>query len=371
MDMLQVFHMNKGQGESSYAQNCTVQKKIMLLAKSYLKEAIQGYLKNGYPESMVIADLGCSSGPTALEAVSDIIEAVVATCPKHLSPKFMVFLNDLPKNDFNGVFASFYDFQEKWRKQKGDDFGPCFIAGLPGSFYGRLLPPNGLHFIHSSSSLHWLSQVPQGLNEDDQPRILNKGNVYISRTSTMEVVMAYKQQFRNDFLTFLKCRASEMISSGRMVLTFVGRNSVEPTSLQDSYPWDFISHCLATMVSEGLIEEEKLDSFNVPYYAPCLEEIKELVDEESSFSGHIFEAVEVEWDGGINLNDESSSLMMPTKGERIAKMHRAVAESMLQHYFGADLMDDFFHRYAQVLDDYLIQNPNSKSICLVVSLIKN
>ena len=95
------------------------------------------------------------------------------------------------------------------------------------------------------------------------------------------------------------------------------------------------------------------------------------MDEESSFSGHIFEAVEVEWDGGINLNDESSSLMMPTKGERIAKMHRAVAESMLQHYFGADLMDDFFHRYAQVLDDYLIQNPNSKSICLVVSLIKN
>ena len=104
-------------------------------------------------------------------------------------------------------------------------------------------------------------QVPQGLNEDDQPRILNKGNVYISRTSTMEVVMAYKQQFRNDFLTFLKCRASEMISSGRMVLTFVGRNSVEPTSLQDSYPWDFISHCLATMVSEVSLLSSKFFFF--------------------------------------------------------------------------------------------------------------
>ena len=122
-----------------------------------------------------------------------------------------------------------------------------------------------------------------------------------------------------------------------------------------------------------------MDSFNVPYYAPCLDEIKELVEEESSFIGYRFEAVEVEWDGGmdnnLSKNNEFSSnniniIMPPTKGEGIAKMHRAVAESMLEHHFGVQFMDPFFLRYSRVLDDYLNNNPNSTHISLVISLIK-
>ena len=136
----------------------------MSLAQSFVEEAIEDYLsKNGCPETMAIADFGCSSGPTALDAVSEIIGVVNATYSKtsrRHSPNFMVFLNDLPGNDFNGVFASLSDFQDKLKKQKDDyDLGGCFIAGLPGSFYGKLLPPKSLHFVHSSSSLHWLSQV--------------------------------------------------------------------------------------------------------------------------------------------------------------------------------------------------------------------
>ncbi|KNA23979.1 hypothetical protein SOVF_020280 [Spinacia oleracea] len=303
MDMLQVFHMNKGQGEASYAKNCTVQKKILSLTKSFVEEAIEGYFDNDFPETMTIADLGCSSGPTALAAVSEIIDMVIERCrnmDRHSSPKIMVYLNDLPGNDFNGVFELLSNFQNKFKKEKGDDFEPCFIAGLPGSFYGRLLPNNTLHFVHSSSSLHWLSQVPAGLDGENNR---NKGEIYLSETSPREVVNAYMVQFRMDFLSFLKSRAEEVISGGRMVLTFMGRSSNDPTCQQSCYPWNLISQCLTSMISEGLIDEEKLDSFNVPYYAPCLEELKQLVEEESSFSGHRFEAVEVEWDGDVKVNN--------------------------------------------------------------------
>ncbi|XP_069153311.1 S-adenosyl-L-methionine:benzoic acid/salicylic acid carboxyl methyltransferase 3-like isoform X2 [Solanum lycopersicum] len=31
--------------------------------------------------------------------------------------------------------------------------------GVAGSFYTRLFPSNSLHFVHSSYSLHWLSQI--------------------------------------------------------------------------------------------------------------------------------------------------------------------------------------------------------------------
>lgn len=388
MDMLQVFHMNKGQGEASYAKNCTVQNKILSITKSFVEEAIKGYFGNDFPETMAIADLGCSSGPTALKAVGKIIDAVSERFQKmdgHSSsfPKFMVFLNDLPGNDFNGVFELIFNFQKKLKGEKGDDFGSgCFIAGLPGTFYGRLLPNNTLHFVHSSSSLHWLSQVPPGLDGEDNPKMVNKGKIYLSVTSPSEVINAYRLQFRKDFLSFLKYRAEEVISGGRMVLTFMGRRSNDPISEEDCYPWELIARCLMSMVSEGLIEEEKLDYFNVPYYAPCLEELKELVEEESSFSGYRFDAVEVDWDGDDNkLNIDNSdeftssfSCRMAatlTKGQKVAKMHRAVCESMLQHCFGGEIMNDLFLRYTRVLDDHFTYNPSSKLISLVVSLIRN
>ncbi|XP_010673141.2 probable jasmonic acid carboxyl methyltransferase 2 [Beta vulgaris subsp. vulgaris] len=376
MDMLQEFHMNKGQGEDSYAKNCNVQNNILSVTKSFVEEAIQGYFDNDFPETMAIADLGCSSGPTALAAVSEIMDMVNARCLRmdrnSASPKFMVFLNDLPGNDFNGVFASLSSFQKKLKEEKGNDFGPCFIAGLPGTFYGRLLPTNTLHFVHSSCSLHWLSQVPPGLDGKDNPMMQNKGKMYASVTSPSEVVDAYKLQFRKDFLLFLKSRAEEMISGGRMVLTLMGRRLNDPISY---YPWEFLSQCLMNLVSEGIIEEEKVNSFNVPFYAPYVEELKQLVEEESSFFGYRFGSFEVEWDGHEHVKHNNNELFhsceVLTQGERIAKMHRAVIGSMLEHFFGGEIMDELFHRYSRVWDDHLTHKPDSKCLSLVVSLIRN
>lgn len=106
--------------------------------------------------------LGCSSSESnTLSVVSDLIETVedarrdIGNGPV----EYQVYLNDLPKNDFNTIFQSLSSFKDKLKQQLGDDFGHCFVNGVPGSFYGRLFPSNHLHFVHSSYSLHWLSQV--------------------------------------------------------------------------------------------------------------------------------------------------------------------------------------------------------------------
>ncbi|CDP16806.1 unnamed protein product [Coffea canephora] len=66
-----------------------------------------------------------------------------------------------------------------------------------------------MHFIHSSYSLHWLSQVPRGLvTEEGLP--LNKGNIYIGKTSPKSVHDAYLDQFERDFTNFLSARADEI-----------------------------------------------------------------------------------------------------------------------------------------------------------------
>ena len=113
------------------------------------------------PESMGIADLGCSSGPNTLTVISEIIDVIYSKCSNLgcPTPELRICLNDLYSNDFNDVFGSLPAFYNKLKEEKGTDFGQCFITGVPGSFYGRLFPRKSMHFVHSSSSLHWLSQV--------------------------------------------------------------------------------------------------------------------------------------------------------------------------------------------------------------------
>lgn len=370
MEAVKILPMNKGYGETSYAKNSTVQGKIISTAKTVIEEAILGILCEKIPESIGIADLGCSSGPNSLLVISEIMDIIHAKC-RNLgcpSPEFRVSLNDLPGNDFNSIFESFPAFFKKQKQEKGIGFGRCYISGVAGSFYDRLFPDKSLHFVHSSSSLHWLSQVPPVLGSNAIPAALNKGKIYISKSSPQCVLDAYSVQFQNDFSIFLKSRAAEMVAGGRMVLSLMGRRSIDPTTEESCYQWELLAEALMAMVSEGLIEEEKLDSFNAPYYAPCPEEVKIEIQKEGSFVIDRLDPFEIDWDGGVEELTNTMSLP-PSRGQRVAKTIRAVVESMFELHFGKGIMDLLFTRYADMVDDYLCKN-RTKYINLVISIIK-
>jgi jasmonate O-methyltransferase len=118
---------------------------------------------------MVVVDLGCSSGPNALVIVSEVMSKVRAiareesAAPPHCRACVGVqfFLNDLPSNDFNLVFRSLEQLQELSTEEEaaGVVATPYYVAGLPGSFYKRLLPCGSVHLFHSSYCLMWLSKV--------------------------------------------------------------------------------------------------------------------------------------------------------------------------------------------------------------------
>ncbi|KAK7291203.1 hypothetical protein RIF29_06158 [Crotalaria pallida] len=371
METVEVLHMNKGSGETSYAMNSAVQNKIISVTEPATKKAIaQTLCSNNWPLSMGIADLGCSSGPNALRVISEILEAVYTTSRRldRSAPEIAVYLNDLFTNDFNNIFGSLPSFYKKQKQEKGSEFGfgSCFVSAVPGSFYGRLFPSKSLHFVHSSSSLHWLSQVPAGL--ENGRSALNKGKIYISKTSPQCVLDAYLMQFKNDFSHFLASRSKEMVSGGRMVLSLMGRESMDPTVAHSCYQWELLAQALMSMVSEGLVEEEKVDSFDAPYYAPCLEEMKLEIEKEGSFVVDCHEAYEIDWDGGI-MESPSDSLGMLSSGERVARTIRAVVESMLESHFGSHIMDDLFRRYSKLVEDHL-STTRTKYINLVITLVR-
>ncbi|XP_057975744.1 probable jasmonic acid carboxyl methyltransferase 2 [Malania oleifera] len=392
MEVMQVLHMNKGAGETSYARNSSIQSKIISITKPATEEAIVGLLVSDSAASMGVADLGCSSGPNALSVISHIASAVWAKCRRmgRPSPELRMYLNDLPCSDFNSAFGSLpalYDSlkaEEEAASGGAASFGPnCFVMGVPGSFYGRLLSSNSLHFVHSSSSLHWLSQVPGGLERKGEGRAINRGKVYISERSPGEVAEAYSVQFQKDFRAFLRSRDAEMVTGGRMVLSFMGRRSADPPT-DDSCccQWELLAQALMSLVSEGRVEEEKVDTFIAPFYAPSLEEVRAEIEEEGSFVIDRLEAIEIDWNiGGDDSstisnfsaeNDHTRRLQKLATGCRMAKMIRVVVESMIEYHFGfgGDVMDDLFQRYDDNWGDYLLMKTRAKFINLILSVIK-
>ncbi|XP_021892798.1 jasmonate O-methyltransferase-like [Carica papaya] len=362
MEIPPALHMNKGDGENSYAKNSQVQRMIISKGKTMLEEAVEQMLScsSMIPEVMEIADLGCSSGPNTLTVISEIINVIHATCRNRgrPSPELRISLNDLPTNDFNYIFASQLPSFYKELEVKGS----CFVSGIAGSFYGRLFPRKCLHFVHSSSSLHWLSQVPASLESNE---VVNKGKLYISKSSPECVLEAYSVQFQKDFSTFLKSRSEELVHGGRMFLSFMGRRCSDPTTEESCYQWELLAQALMTMAREGIIEKEKIDSLNVPYYAPSIKELKLEIEKEGSFVINEVEALEIDWDGGSNHNEEFIQ-----RGERVANTIRAVVESMLESHFGEHIMDELFERYAQLVGDYLSNN-STKYINFLLSLVRN
>ncbi|VFQ89099.1 unnamed protein product [Cuscuta campestris] len=202
------------------------------------------------PRTVSIADLGCSSGTNAFGAVSGIMKAIDCVRKKLRlqSPEYNIYLNDLPGNDFNAIFGSWPQHLQDLKKEMGEGFdGECFCNGVPGSFYERLFPTNSLHFVHSSYSLMWLSQVPRGAEE-------NKRNIYLAPNTPPCVVKAYYEQFERDFETFLKCRAKELVTGGAMVLTILGRISEDPCSREGCHIWELLGLALSDLVEQVFLK---------------------------------------------------------------------------------------------------------------------
>ncbi|OAY66237.1 putative caffeine synthase 2 [Ananas comosus] len=167
------------------------------------------------------------------------MDAIGESCDRlsRRAPEIQLLLNDLPGNDFNTLFRSFASEREKGGKR----LLPHYMVGVPGSFYGRLFPCKRVHFVYSCLSLHWLSQ--------ENVR-LNRGNIYISKTSPPLVSKLYLEQFQRDFRSFLNLRSKEICSEGRMMF----RSADE----EHNYVWTPLAKALNEMVLEGIVKASEM-----------------------------------------------------------------------------------------------------------------
>ncbi|KAL7083458.1 hypothetical protein ACP275_14G163800 [Erythranthe tilingii] len=328
-------HMNTGDGETSYTNNSTPQKIGISKSLHVLDEAVKEMITDiGFPKCFKIADLGCSSGHNSLSVISRIIEKI-EHFSKENNNEYEVFLSDLHGNDFNNLFKMLPDFYEKLNINNPST--KCFVSGLPGSFYGRLFPSNSLDFVHSSYSLHWLSQTPEGLES-------NKDNICIAETSPPEIFEAYSKQHRKDFSAFLSSRGEEMVRGGRMVLMFVGGRVKDHASLKQATLISLLGKTLAEMVAEGVIKEADLHSFNLPIYPPTKEQVEEIVRSEGSFALNELEEFSLPWDVHVT---SSANLDKYGWAKLVTNFIRAFSEPTLAAHFGSSIMNEVFEWYGK------------------------
>ncbi|KAK6154453.1 hypothetical protein DH2020_008701 [Rehmannia glutinosa] len=368
MKLERLLSMKGGRGEASYLNNSQAQVSFFLFlffklfsrrpvflgehAKStlhLLRETLDGMRLSSPEFPFVVADLGCSCGSNTLNTMEVIINHVTKRYEDaHLDPpEFSAFFSDLPSNDFNTLFHLLPPYggggggMGKRVGVLSDSHRSYFAAGVPGSFHRRLFPAKSVDFFYSAFSLHWLSQIPDVVL-DERSTAYNKGRIFIHGANE-STVYAYRKQFQSDLGRFLSSRSKELKCGGSMFLVCLGRTSSDPTD-QGGAGLLFGTHfqdAWEDLVHEGLITSEQRDNFNIPVYAPSLEEFKEVVEADGSF---IINKLQVIRGGSplvVNHPDDAAEI-----GGALANTCRSVTGVLVDAHIGNRLSDEIFSRVA-------------------------
>ncbi|EOA34849.1 hypothetical protein CARUB_v10022430mg [Capsella rubella] len=322
--------MSGGDGPNSYSKNSHLQRRTTSLLKEAIDKLIIEKLDaktliSGSNNTFRIADLGCATGPNTFFLVDDIIRSVETNLrrSKSTKPEFLVYFNDLPENDFNTLFTSL------------PRDGSYFAVGVPGSFYGHVLPRSSVHIVVTVAATHWLSSVPKDV-VDKSSKAWNKGKVHYSNAAK-EVVKAYENQFGRDMGKFLEARAKELVSGGLLVVGMCGIPKGMPFSnLADGIMYTSMAEVLIQMQSKGLITEEQVDTFNIPIYSPSPEEVTFLVEKNGCFT---IESME--------LMNPAAWLKRPMNVEDVRQWMvciKATMGSLFINHFGDHVLDEIFDR---------------------------
>ncbi|KAJ0094914.1 hypothetical protein Patl1_15595 [Pistacia atlantica] len=310
----------EGDGPYSYSNNSHAQRIFIEVAKPIIDEAIaheldlRNFSLSSNPFSIV--DLGCSTGPNTFIAVKNILDSIKQ---KHQSlghtsqiSEFLIYFNDHTSNDFNTLFASLpLDRQ-------------YFAAAAPGSFHGRLFPESSVHFFHSSNAIHWLSKAPEEL-VDRKSLAWNKGRVHYTNAAE-EVCDAYgAAQFRKDMENFFECKRKRDCCW-----------RIDGVNRECYSKWD-VPLSSKSNRSHGVINEEQVESFNIPIYVVNPENLREAVERNGSFRMVKMEMIESILK--INYGDEITNVNWWTR------MLRSGNEDIITKHFGSGIMDQLCQQF--------------------------
>ena len=213
------------------------QRALLEAAKEKMNEAISAKLGlDLISDRFCVADFGCASGPNTFAAVKNIIDAVEDKYRKGTGQnpeediEFQVLFNDFTNNGFNTLFQAL---------PAGRRY---YTAGVPGSFFGRVLPKQSFHIGVINYAFHFTSKIPKEITDRDSP-LWNRD---MHCTGFDEAVKkSYLDQYSADTTNLLDARAEELVPGGLMLLLGSGlRDGVKMSETAKGMVMDFIGASL-------------------------------------------------------------------------------------------------------------------------------
>ena len=101
------------------------------------------------------------------------------------------------------------------------------------------------------------------------------------------------------------------------------------------------------------MEKEKLVSFILPFYAPSMDEVKAVVEENNLFNVEHMSVFESSCDPQDDDTNDDVVLGCSSSGLNVARCIRAVAEPLIKKHFGEAILDDLFMVYASMISKHL------------------
>ena len=213
-----------------------------------------------------IVDYGCSEGKNSLSAVGYIIDNVRS---RRAGQAVVAFHNDIPQNNFNALCSHFLEPDYLAMKSAG----PLFSFAAPGSFFEQVMPDDSVHFGISTSAAHWLSGDCTGAVREHVHHLY----------ATVVEQNYFAEIASRDWSAFLRARAAEMRSGGKMVVSFQANNTeANKTTIGNPYvkAFDLISKAVLQLVDENVISREGYYRLAFPIYCRTLAEVRAPFDNE-------------------------------------------------------------------------------------------
>ena len=124
-------------------------------------------------------------------------------------------------------------------------------------------------------------------------------------------------------------------------------------------------------IIQGLVRESDINSFNIPNYFPCEDEVVNIIQNEGSFYLDNSDFFEVNWDPMDTdyENTKDSNEPRHNHGKNTANLIRAVSESLLISQFGSSILEKLFKKYEKHVTTHLAKT-KTRFYNVVISLSK-
>ncbi|MGD9544264.1 MAG: hypothetical protein AB7F41_12230 [Methylocystis sp.] len=246
-------------GQGFYNRNSAPQWAATEAILPWLDNAVARIGRIDSPETIGIADFGCSEGRNSTE----VMRRLISTLRLGSARPVMTIQSDLPTNDFTALLEG---LRPNGRSVFGDD---VYSAVLGGSMFDQLLPPRSIHLATTFNAIGFLSRrpldrLPGYILPNGPSAARGVGKVSEAERAT------FAAQAAADIESFLRARAAELTIGGQLLIEVFGASQTARTC--DGI-YDVLNDSLLEAQGDGAVDRLRYETYYQPVYFRTLEEL--------------------------------------------------------------------------------------------------